>query len=195
MKKYLNIPFGMLTPGIIIPCFDFINMRPKVFDNLGGDNDVMSYEIACATSAAPTYFDPYNCKDTAYIDGGLLENIPLMTAMTCISSKTSVRFSDMDIFVIGTGQCARREYSPKQMKGWGAPSWAKPLVDMLTGANEISSVYWANQCAPYNITVYNPIQLKPKWKMDDPSIIKELCVEADKHSEDFAYKYKKWLSA
>ena len=50
---------------------------------------------------AAQYFDPYG--QDILIDGGIVENIPLMTSIAMLKSTERVKLEDMDVFIIGTG--------------------------------------------------------------------------------------------
>jgi predicted acylesterase/phospholipase RssA len=197
LQEHLDIPFGMLTPMLVVTSIDFSDG-----------------------------------KANAYIDGGLFENMPLMTTTTAIKSKLGVPFNAMDIFVIGTGyrknhskvkvfdNLVRRDdvdikawevamatsaaptyfepFSPEgktPMSKWGLKSWGGPLVNMLTEANEMSSQFWILQCAVRNLTVFNPVELDEKWKMNDPSLVPVLSKKVDAVQEEFNHLFAKWLKA
>ena len=195
LRQHLDLRFGLLTPMIVIPAIHFR-------DN-GNDG---------------------------YIDGGLFENMTIMTTITAIKSKIGTPFKDMDIFVIGTGKANERtsikvydnivrrddcnEYAWRiaratsaaptyfppygenvgKLAKWGLKSWGEPLVDMLTGANEMSSQFWANQCGVRNLTVFNPVELDKKMNMNDPSIVGALSEKVDAVQGDFNRLFAKWLA-
>lgn len=192
LKEELDIPFGMLTPMIVITAIDFKNNG-----------------------------------DSAYIDGGLYENMPIMTTIAAIKSKIGTQFSDMDVFVIGTGKhknkckikvfdnMVRRDdvdipawkiaratsaaptyFKPfsdaaTAMDNWGLKTWATPLVNMLTEANEMSSQFLALQVGVRNLTVFNPIE--HSWKMNDPTIVDAIDAKVKAVQPEFNYLFSRWL--
>lgn len=194
LQKYLTLPFGDLTPSIIITSIDFLNHKIKVFDNIVKRDDITlpTWHLARATSAAPTYFKPFDCNTMAYVDGGLFENIPLMTTVMAVKSKMGISPEKLDVFVIGTGNHPVPVEIPARMATWGLKSWAAPMLDSLTESNEMASVFWATHCGAA-LTVYNPITLEPHWKMNDPSLVDKLINLAAAHQTDFNLRFDEWV--
>lgn len=92
-------------------------------------------DVARATSAAPTYFQPVHFKDLAgkaehgYIDGGVVAHNPALCAVT-EARRTFPEADDLVIVSLGTGW-----YVPPidymKAENWGGIQWARPLVDIL----------------------------------------------------------------
>jgi len=194
LQKHLALPFGDLTPKIIVPAIDFQHRKVKVFDNITKQDDIKlpSWHVARATSAAPTYFKPFDCQKTAYIDGGLFENVPLLTTIMAIKSKMGVLPDKLDVFVIGTGVGAPSDIIPPQVASWGLRSWASPMIDSLTTSNEMASIFWAKQLGLRQLTVFNPIVLERGWKMNDPSLVNKLIDLASSHQAEFNRVFGEW---
>jgi patatin-like phospholipase/acyl hydrolase len=73
---------------IFIPGLNITDDKYKVWDNIDAqDSDVLLADIAKVTSAAPSYFDGRELHGKCYIDGGLIEVAPLITASTSIKAK------------------------------------------------------------------------------------------------------------
>jgi len=60
-----------------------------------------TWKIARSTSAAPMFYPPFS--ENILIDGGILENIPIITTASMICKYCGKKPSDLDVFVIGTG--------------------------------------------------------------------------------------------
>lgn len=93
--------------------------------------DFPLWEVARATSAAPTYFEPWEATDVAgaraypLIDGGIFANNPAMCALADCAGK------DVDLLLsLGTGSQIR-PYDLHKARWWGQLEWARPLVDMV----------------------------------------------------------------
>lgn len=106
-------------------------------------------EAAMATSAAPTYFEPYKIStdDTrsgfySLIDGGVFANNPTSMALVeaIIASKKKARQSPQrneelalkDILVVsmGTGSLTR-SYDYDRIKRWGQVQWIRPIINIV----------------------------------------------------------------
>ncbi|MEI6223006.1 MAG: CBASS cGAMP-activated phospholipase [bacterium] len=99
------------------------------------DYDYFLSDVARATSAAPTYFEP--CKipvagEAEYfslIDGGMFANNPAMCAY--VEAKTMFPdASDFLVVSLGTGQLTKPIYYDKA-KHWGLASWAQPILNVV----------------------------------------------------------------
>lgn len=95
--------------------------------------DFSMADVARATAAAPTYFEPVEVTDAAgartypLIDGGVYAVNPAMCAYA------EVVGSGADISVIaalGTG-AQTKPYAFDDVKGWGRLEWAQPVLDMV----------------------------------------------------------------
>lgn len=113
-------------------------------------------QAAMATSAAPTYFEPYQIRtghptDRGFyslVDGGVFANNPTSLALmeAIIDSKRKAKPGDPqkeplkleDILVVslGTGSLTRK-YSYEKAKNWGLLGWVRPLINItLDGSSE-----------------------------------------------------------
>src|SRR5690606_1475173 len=101
------------------------------------DYQIPAYQVALATSAAPTYFAPFevsyekrkssdkvNMKNM--IDGGIFANNPTLVALSEAIALGN-KFEEIRILSIGTGSSTI--VYPKQKKAYssGARSWINPL--------------------------------------------------------------------
>ncbi len=68
------------------------------------DGDERMSAVAAATSAAPTYFEPFKQKGYTYFDGGIWANNPTMVALVEAMSRFTTRPRDIRILSIGCGQ-------------------------------------------------------------------------------------------
>ena len=82
------------------------------------------WHVARATSAAPTYFEPFE----RLVDGGIFANNPAM----CAYAEALYMWKDADILLVslGTGELTRRiQY--ERADGWGIIEWIRPLFRII----------------------------------------------------------------
>lgn len=99
------------------------------------DYDFPARQIARATSAAPTYFEPMklftgtNSDHYTLIDGGVFANNPAACALV----EACTTFPDASAYLmvsLGTG-ALMRSLPLSVAKYWGSVRWAKPLIDIV----------------------------------------------------------------
>ena len=84
--------------------------------------------VARATSAAPTYFEPYRLGEQALVDGGVFAANPAMCAFAEV-----LRFqpaAEIVLLSLGTGQRTRKR-SFADVEDWGLLEWARPIIDVV----------------------------------------------------------------
>lgn len=104
--------------NVCIPIYDMLSSKMVVCrnhenGNESNYNDVPAYQIALATSAAPTYFDPYYGKYSdsdgvsrfinCMIDGSVVANNPAMIGLVEAQSYFGHKLSDVKLLSVGTG--------------------------------------------------------------------------------------------
>jgi hypothetical protein len=103
------------------------------------DYDFLMKQVARATSAAPTYFEPLkiDVKTTgvedyyALIDGGVYANNPALCAyVEAISTHERRDPTDFLVVSLGTGQLTRR-LPYDEAKDWGIARWAQPVLSVV----------------------------------------------------------------
>jgi hypothetical protein len=97
------------------------------------DRDFFLREVARATSAAPTYFEPAKLEKPGriipLIDGGVFANNPAMCALAS-ARKLYPKHSRFLIVSLGTGE-TQREIPYGEAKNWGLMGWARPLLYVI----------------------------------------------------------------
>ena len=98
-------------------------------------HDFALVDVARATAAAPTYFEPVRVTASdggegyALVDGGLFALNPAMTAYADLAADG--RADEIELVVsLGTGSHTRR-LPVADARGWGAIEWAHPLIDIV----------------------------------------------------------------
>ena len=95
--------------------------------------DFSLFEAARATSAAPTYFEPYEVTDAAgahtypLIDGGVFAINPAM----CAYAEVVGAGQELEVLAsLGTGS-QTKPFEYEKVKDWGAIEWVRPVLDMV----------------------------------------------------------------
>lgn len=143
--------------NFLVTAYDIEGRRPKIFSNLRPDTRKPRYllkDIARATSAAPTFFDPARIeklhKPTEYeslMDGGIFASNPSMvTLMHMMELNWDV--DNVYILSIGTGNEVRPYYYG-EVKNWGNYNWvasdrAVPIVSMLLQSQTVITERYMN---------------------------------------------------
>ena len=121
------------VPDLIVPAYDMSVPGPYFFKvrkarQHPGEDDFPLSVVARATSAAPTYFEPLEVRNSALVDGGVFAINPAMSAFAEV-----VRFqpnADVLLLSLGTGQRTRKR-SFDEIKDWGVAKWARPILDVV----------------------------------------------------------------
>ncbi len=124
--------------------------------------DYLMKDVARATSAAPTYFQPAKVRSKkqaegsdrldyyALVDGGMFANNPSMCAF--VEAKTAGTVNrqgreDLMMVSVGTGQLTRTLPYTK-VKDWGILQWAKPALDIVFDGVSDTIDYQLSQLLP-----------------------------------------------
>lgn len=194
LKELMPVKFGGLKIPIVVPVMDFKRNKFKVYDNIikDADCDLDAYIPPLQSSSAPTYFVPFKCC----IDGGIIENIPVMTTLTAIVDKMGIHFNDMNVLVVGTGFKPQADRNMQEVAKWYFWQWLKPMLNELTDANEKASTFWGKRLGLNYFNFFNPVALEKDWEMDRPQdYIDKLPDRCDKHVENFKKTFQEFLIA
>jgi hypothetical protein len=121
------------------------------------DYDFPAREVARATSAAPTYFEPmklpagtladhYTLVHFTLIDGGVFANNPAACALV-EARTTNPDASDFLVVSLGTGEL-NRCLPYETAKDWGAVQWAMPVLDIVFDGVSRTVDYQLRQLLP-----------------------------------------------
>ncbi|MGH2645363.1 MAG: patatin-like phospholipase family protein, partial [Chitinophagaceae bacterium] len=152
-----------------------ITARNAHFFNSAEANDPLHNfkvrDVARATSAAPTYFEPaliYSEAGQSFslIDGGVFANDPALCAYAEVrkmkfsellknnEKPDSPSAKDMLLISIGTGTVTEA-YHYKDFKDAGQLKWLQPIIDILMSGNAETVDYQLNQ-------IYKTLELKDR---------------------------------
>lgn len=144
-----DVKLNQLLKPTLITSYDIKRRKAHFFTQHRAEDPKYNFlvrDVARATAAAPTYFEPARIrsenKDTyPLIDGGVFANNPSMCAYAEMRHSFStpdrkVCAADIKILSLGTG-IYHKPMNFSEVKDWGASRWAKPLVDiMMSGIGE-----------------------------------------------------------
>jgi patatin-like phospholipase/acyl hydrolase len=127
------------TTDILVTAYDTDGRSPEFFKSARAREDAARdaplREVARATAAAPTYFQPALVDGRPLIDGGVFAVNPGMCALAEVR-----RYSpDAEVVLVslGTGQLTR-PFPYDEVKDWGLVEWARPLIDVVfDGASDV----------------------------------------------------------
>ncbi len=139
---------------LCIPAYNAYNGKVNVYKTchdtkLHIDHKIPAYQVAMATAAAPTYFNPYsinymdgtnNINMPYNLDGGILANNPTMIG---ILEAVALGYSLSEIKVLSIGTCTRVYKELEGRSRWGAMNywlhpWNMRLLDMIFQAQSIA---------------------------------------------------------
>lgn len=189
LKTYFeNARLSEACTEVLIPSYDMRGTRPYwekgAIEREGGHprffkrrkaqklthEDYLMREVAHATAAAPTYFEPV---DTAFtptssderlietlVDGGIFANNPAMCAYVEAKKilKEKEHPTDKILLVsLGTGNLTE-ELDADDAKNWGKVSWINPLFTMIFDGASDTVDYQLKQLTDGNEDIYHRFQ-------------------------------------
>ncbi len=110
---------------IFVCAYDIEARRATFFRT--GEDDVRLVEVAHATSAAPTYFEPVRVAGRTLIDGGVFAANPAYVAYVDL---VKTQREPTVLASLGTGE-QNRPLRYEDARGWGLLGWARPIVDVM----------------------------------------------------------------
>jgi uncharacterized protein len=125
---------------VIVTGYDIHIRRPVFFRKAlavtePATRDFSMRDIALATSAAPTYFEPVRLRpqdgseEMVVVDGGVFANNPAMCAFVDRTTVAGARDSVLMVS-LGTGSLTR-PYSYEQARAWGLIGWGPRILDVV----------------------------------------------------------------
>ena len=168
----------------LITAYDLSSRKALLFSKFatikyGNMADYKLCDIACSTSAAPSYFIPSQifAKDGGarhLVDGGVYAGNPSMCALVeAIKIWPKEQVSSFYMLSIGTGK-AIRPYHHNKTKHFGYLHWLNPILDILMASVSETVDYQMQQIftisgAPQNYIRIEPPMLTANNKIDNAS--------------------------
>ena len=115
--------------NVLVTAYDIEQRKPVFFRSAQAQEDAardfLMRDVARATAAAPTYFEPAG----ALIDGGVFATNPGMCAF--VDAYAGKARADETIMVsLGTGS-STKPIPAKDAKDWGLAGWARHILDVV----------------------------------------------------------------
>lgn len=164
-----------LSPTMVVS-YDASNGIPFIF-NSWEDQDYYVRDAARATSAAPTYFSPFNYYDKKnqmnrhFIDGGIIANNPVLMAY----SEARKLYPNCKKFNILSLSTANNEFSMVEfdinggIMGWIDPSRGAPIQKIATSSQMQLASYVAENLGDTEYTRIHYDLKGDSFKLDDTS--------------------------
>ncbi|MEP2025433.1 MAG: CBASS cGAMP-activated phospholipase [Reichenbachiella sp.] len=135
--------------SVCVPIYDLLNGQPSVLKTRHNkafkrDYHIPAFKAALATSAAPTYFDPYsstyedlNGLESPFsnkVDGGVVANNPTLIGILEAQEAFAVKHENLSVLSLGTGY--QKFTDGKKRSRWGISYWLGKtrLIDLFMQA-------------------------------------------------------------
>lgn len=130
--------FGESTTRLVIHSYNLSANEVYLFrtlhaPNLRRDYKVPAWQVARATTAAPTYFPAFTAIDMRLIDGGVWANNPVMVAITESVGTLGFPLENTSMLSIGTCDSLKRHSPLLDMAG--RFPWAAAVTHIFMDSN------------------------------------------------------------
>lgn len=164
----------------LITAYDLSSRKALLFSKFATQKygymaDYKLCDIACSTSAAPSYFIPTQifAKDGGarhLVDGGVYAGNPSMCALVeAIKIWPQERVSNFSMLSIGTGKVIK-PYHYKKTKHFGYIHWLNPILDILMASVSETVDYQMQQIFSINGVSQNYTRIEPPILTADAKI-------------------------
>ena len=157
--RFQETRLGQALTDVLIPSYDLENQWPRFFKSVWAQGDPLENflmsDVARATSAAPTYFEPHQFEGEEpaeaginghlVVDGGIFANHPAMCALA--EARSIHRDAEILLVSLGTGGLTRTEEF-EDAADWGALSWVRPLFRIIFDGASDTVDYQLRQLLP-----------------------------------------------
>lgn len=148
---------------VVVLSYDIENRIPHFFKSrkakFARDSNFYLRDVARATSAAPSYFEPARVRPAhdgarvqyALVDDGVVANNPALCVYTEARNSPSFASSDDILLVsIGTGK-HKRAIPYRDARQWGKGQWATRIIDVVfDGTNSATETFIELLLPPVN---------------------------------------------
>jgi uncharacterized protein len=138
-RYFGDTPMSAALTEVILTSYDLYESAPFIFKRSYAREkpewDYPMWWVARSTSAAPTYFDPFEIeprlpeeRQHVLADGGVFANNPALCAYV---EALDIWGPETEIIVcsIGTGQKRERRLTKGEVDSWGLAKWATTILD------------------------------------------------------------------
>lgn len=153
LRSVLQKYFGNATlQNSMIPTmvttYDIKNREAIILKSWRPEHGCLS-KVDCmlASTAAPSYFEPaaltINGKESAFIDGGVYANNPVLCAIA-EAKLLWPKEKNFSVMSVGTGWLESK-INPDDVRGWGKAGWVLPIIDILFDGQTHTADYIARR--------------------------------------------------
>ncbi len=182
--------------NVILPSLNVSDDIYCPFHNFTHEYDTKRLvDLAMASSAAPTYFEGRDMDGRCYIDAGLVECDPLLTATTMTKKYLGVPFIGQKVLMLGSGM--DRDPSPMPTKKYNGLGLISIATDILAEYATLSNKLFTKMCGEglglgyWNF--WNPVDVE--GRIDQADQIPRLIELADQHRVEFLTAWDEWYSS
>lgn len=142
-RRFGDKTLGDLATPVVIPSFMLQEGKHWYFKTPHFDGNLIDqtrplWEVARATSAAPTYFPAFcSSRSEVFVDGGVLANNPSLVGYLEVRLNFSRWADDIRVLNVGT-EGAESALPRERLRRGGLLSWAKPASELLMQAQAAS---------------------------------------------------------
>ena len=193
-----DVTLGESSIPLVIPAYNLAENNVYIFktphhETLKRDWKVPMWEVAMATSAAPTYFPAYKLRRAGVrlIDGGVWASNPAMVGVTEAVSLFGRRLEDIRVLSLGTTSSARAR--SRQLDNAGLIRWARGphIVDVLLAGQGAGAFAQAQHLVgDENALRIDPPILDGDASMDGDNT-ETMLAKAAHHSRSFCPRFEK----
>lgn len=160
LKDYMQeIKLSQALRPCLITAYDIERRKAHFFTSMDArtrpTHNFYMRDVARATSAAPTYFEPEELASIygstyALVDGGVFANNPALCAYSEARTQdfpgriNKPTAENMVIISLGTG-AVNTPYSYEKAKDWGKLQWIQPIIDILMSGSAETVDYHLRQ--------------------------------------------------
>ena len=143
LRRYLgDARLSQALVPVLVTTYDLQARAPFFFKSWRAELDAPMAEVARATAAAPTYFEPAEVLGRPLIDGGVFAANP---AMSAYAEARRLRAGGEPLVIsLGTGSLTD-PISLSTARGWGDIGWARPVIDIALDGQSDAVDYQLDQ--------------------------------------------------
>jgi hypothetical protein len=116
------------TTRLLVTSYDLVAREPHFFKSWRPERDAPMVEVAHATSAAPSYFEPVALDGRSLVDGGVFATNPAM----CAYAEAQRLEPGEPCYIVSLGCGVQtRSIRHEDAAGWGLVEWVRPILDVV----------------------------------------------------------------
>jgi len=123
---------------LLVPAVDLQRHRLKLFDSARVGSPYLMKDVALATTAAPSYFNPHVIEGgngiqatSTYVDGSAAANNP--SALAVAAEAEQILQAGLTLVSLGTGKVP--DHQPKDFRGSGLIDWRDELAPLVINSS------------------------------------------------------------